>query len=216
VFPAEPNPAWTEEGTKGDWTQFLFWTKVEVLIFAGYIGSPILFNFIRAFKRTTYELINPATGESPDADMLEANMLTIGIICSFCAPLLATSFITVEEHFTLLEEETQLFANIMWWMQCTQVCIAFYVTFVPFYLFRGPDTPHCFNKYMGYGHVTLTILLFQGFPILSLGWYCAARYMTDVSETYLNSYFALYLFQAFPLILWYDHTIHLTVFDIAR
>ena len=91
MFPAEPNPAWTEVGTKGDWTQFLFWTKVEVLIFVGYIGSPILFNFVRAFKRTTFEIENPATGESADADALEANMLTIGIFCSFVAPLLTTS-----------------------------------------------------------------------------------------------------------------------------
>ena len=116
VFPAEPNPAWTEDGTKGDWTQFLFWTKVEVLIFTGYIGSPILFQFVRAFKRTTFELVNPATGESPDADVLESNMLTVGIFCSFCAPLLTTTFITYEGHYHLLEEETRMFTSIMWWM----------------------------------------------------------------------------------------------------
>ena len=68
-----------------------------------------------------------------------------------------------------------MFTSIMWWMQCVQVLIAFYVTFVPFYFFRGIDTPYCFNKFMGYSHMTLTILLFQGFPILSVGWYIAAR-----------------------------------------
>ena len=160
MFPAEPNPAWTEDGTKGDWTQFLFWTKVEVLIFAGYIGSPILFHFVRAFKRTTFEIENPATGDSSDADVLEANMLTIGIFCSFFAPLLTTTFIMEEDNFNLLEEDTRMFVNIMWWMQCTQVFITFYVTFVPFYLFRWADTPYFFNKYMGYGHVTLTMILF--------------------------------------------------------
>ena len=87
---------------------------------------------------------------------------------------------------------------------------------MPFYLFRGINTPMCFNKYMGYGHVFLTIILFQGFPFLSIGWYIAARYMTDVTETYLSPYFAFYIIQAFPLIYWYDKCIHDAMFAVAR
>ena len=40
--------------------------------------------------------------------------------------------------------------------------------------------------------------------------------MTDVNETYLNAYCAFYVIQAFPLIYWYDFTIHLIIFEIAR
>ena len=68
---------------------------------------------------------------------------------------------------------------------------------------------------MGYGHVTLTVLLFYGFPLISLIWYGAARWTTNVNDTYIGPYFAFYLIDAIPLVMWYDEMIHCMMFDIV-
>ena len=66
---------------------------------------------------------------------------------------------------------------------------------------------------MGYGHVFLTVFLFSGFPLISLIWYGLARWTTNVNDTFIGPYFAFYLIDAIPLVIWYDEMIHAMIFD---
>lgn len=70
-----------------------------------------------------------------------------------------------------------------------------------------------YNKYMPYGHLALTWTLFYGLPVISIGWYFAARITTDVSSLYVLPLFTLYVITEFLIIVWYDDTIHVLVHD---
>ena len=187
-----------------------------MLVFLGYVCSPILFNFVRSIRRTTIDIPAPAIGYSSDADMLESNMIHLGIICSFTAPFLVTHIIQMEEHrWTNIDDDIKSFADFLYGLQFIQVVIAFYVSFMPYHLFWGPDTPYKFNQYCGYGHVGLTVSLFYLFPAITLLWYLLARCTTNVNDTFLGVYFAFNSIYSIPLVSWYDEMIHCLIFDIV-
>ena len=48
VFKANIEQEWLDARTNEDWQKFFIWTKIEVLIFVGYLFSPSVFNLVRS------------------------------------------------------------------------------------------------------------------------------------------------------------------------
>ena len=78
------------------------------------------------------ELQNPATGDSPNADVLEAQSILTGIINSFSCPAFITFVILFKEDpaYTSLDQNIKEFVWIIWYLQLAQTIIMLIVTFI--------------------------------------------------------------------------------------
>ena len=73
--------------------------------------------------------------------------------------------------------------------------------FVPFEDWRR------YNRYMPYFHYWATFAVFYIFPFFYIAFNIYAAFWTNISETWIRPYIALFSAVAMPLIFWYDATI---------
>ena len=64
-----------------------------------------------------------------------------------------------------------------------------------------------YNTYMRYFHYWATFSIFYIFPVLYILLNVYAIITTDVNDTWLGAYFAMFSFIGIPLMFWYDQTI---------
>ena len=61
VYNPNLDPDWLTAGLDEDWTKFLFWIRIEVFVFIGYMACPILFSVIRSIVSEKITMTTPAT-----------------------------------------------------------------------------------------------------------------------------------------------------------
>ena len=114
---------------------------------------------------------------------------------------------TNDPEFLKLDEDIEHLARVLFYLQLTQTVMVLFSTFVDYYKFEGPNTWIAYNKTMPYVHFVFVRAIFYVFPFIYIGIYIYAVFTTEMKSSYLNAYFALQMFTAFPLIYWYDNTI---------
>ena len=72
IFLSEEHQEWLELRQSEEWVKFMKWCYIEIIVFIGYLLSATIFNVFLFFFRPVADLVNPATGESPESDILEA------------------------------------------------------------------------------------------------------------------------------------------------
>ena len=81
-----------------------------------------------------------------------ASLFIIFVAVSLANMRMLLMVISAADMMHLKSHNLPLWKRIFW-MQFLQVVIAFYVSFFPYHIFRGPETPYWFNANCGYSHV---------------------------------------------------------------
>ena len=159
---------------------------MEACVFLSYIGSAILYLFIRAFHDAEHNLSTGNAISTTYSDTLEHSAVNLECFESFFAPLFATALLRTHlfdfDYHELMKEHSvcNIICEMFIYFSATQVVLACLLNFVPVWQRRGYRTR---NKVCPTVHYICYILLIFAIPAAKILTFAVALLFTDIWDT---------------------------------
>ena len=123
--------------TQENWIQFDVWIVLEACVFLSYIGSAIMYLFIRAFKDAEHNLSTGNAISTTYSDSLEHSAVNLQCFESFFAPLFATGLLRSHlfdfSYQELMRDHSacNIICECFIYFSVVQVVLALMLNFIP-------------------------------------------------------------------------------------
>ena len=211
------NESFTAADNSSNMIQFDIWITLEACVFLSYIGSCILYLFIRSFKDQEYNLSTGREIATESTDTLEQSSITMECFESFFSPLFATGMLRSHlfdfDYRDLMKEHSgcNFVCHFFVWFSFIQVVLACFLNFVPVWKRRGNRTR---NKICPTIHFIAFISLIFIIPVLKIITFVTALLMTDIWDTIVGPWLTACCFVAiFIMAVWYPTVLRKAVKD---
>ena len=129
------------------WARFNAWLNIEFLILISYIGSAVIFLFIRSFTKDRWDLNFDVEITTENTDALEQKYLSLEVFQAFCAPMMATYFFYMQKREQLHDLSCTILKTFFWF-EFAQTIFCLFINFVQVYELRTRGTPPYENNFL--------------------------------------------------------------------
>ena len=193
------------------WDRFIFWLKIEEIVFLSYLVANMIWLFIRSLKHNAIEIIPNDKFVTNKSDYLEANLTILGVFEAFFSPFFVGCFIFLlnnRETNDYIPLDQRNYAKIFLIIQSLQIVFYIFINFIAFSVDENDANGSCTrrfplrNKFLPYVHTLFFISIFFLLPTAAIILYGTSLYKFGIAGEQISDWFLMYAIDSAFIFVW--------------